>query len=79
MATELWVALLALIGTLSGSFGGIMVANKLVNYRIRELEKKVEKHNALVERVIVMEQDIKTAFHEIEETKSEITQLKKTV
>ena len=79
MATEVWVALLALIGTLSGSFGGIMVANKLVNYRIRELEKKVERHNELVERVIVMEQDMKTAFHEIEETKDEITRMKKTV
>lgn len=79
MTTEIWVAVLALIGTLTGSFGGIMIANKLVNFRLQELERKVEKHNKLVERIIILERDLKTAFREIEETKSDITNLQKTV
>ena len=33
------VALLSLLGTLGGAFGGIMVANRLVNYRLEQLEK----------------------------------------
>ena len=38
------VALISLLGTLVGSLGGIMVSTKLTNYRLEQLEKKVEKH-----------------------------------
>ncbi|MDL2235725.1 hypothetical protein LJC07_06195 [Christensenellaceae bacterium OttesenSCG-928-L17] len=60
------VAILALLGTLCGSWAGVRQANKLVNFRIDELEKKVEKHNNLVERTAVIERDIKTAFKKID-------------
>lgn len=59
MSTEVVVALLALAGTLVGSFTGIVVANKLVNYRLEQLEKKVEQHNKLKERVAVTENEIR--------------------
>ena len=49
------VAMLSLVGTLIGSFGGILAANKLTNYRIKKLEEKVEKHNQVVERVYRLE------------------------
>ena len=42
------VGLVSLIGTLTGTFGGILVSNKLTIYRIEQLEKKVEKHNLLL-------------------------------
>ena len=68
------VAVLSLIGTLIGTFGGILTANKLTNYRIEQLEKKVEKHNRVVERVYilekneaVMEEEIKVANHRIDD------------
>lgn len=54
--TEIIVAGFALVGTLVGSFGGILAANKLTNYRIEQLEKKVEKHNNVLERVYKLEQ-----------------------
>ena len=56
MDTEVICAILALVGTMGGSLGGILVSNKLSNYRIEQLEKKVEKHNNLVERVYRLEQ-----------------------
>lgn len=66
------VALLSLVGTLVGSFSGIMAANKLTNYRIEQLEKKVEKHNNVIERVYKLEkeeaihdEEIKVANHRI--------------
>ena len=31
---DIWVALIALCGTVIGSFSGIIVSNKLVNYRL---------------------------------------------
>lgn len=52
-------ALISLIGTLGGTFGGILVSSKLTNYRIEQLEKKVEKHNSIVERMYVAETEIK--------------------
>ena len=72
MSESIVVALLALLGTLGGTFGGILTANKLTNYRIEQLEKKVEKHNQVVERVYilekqeaVMEEEISVANHRI--------------
>lgn len=68
------VAILSLVGTLVGSFGGIVSANKLVTYRLQELEKKVEKHNKVIERVYKLEQheavvdeEIKVANHRIKD------------
>lgn len=58
MSEGIIVALLALIGTLSGSFLGVITANKLVNYRIEQLEIKVDKHNNLIERMYRCEEDI---------------------
>lgn len=74
MTEAIWVAVLALIGTLGGTFGGIMTANKLTNYRIEQLEKKVAEHNNLVSRLYavekheaVMEEEIKVANHRIDD------------
>jgi septal ring factor EnvC (AmiA/AmiB activator) len=72
LSNELVVALLALAGTLMGSFSGILVANKLVNYRLEQLEKKVEKHNNLVERIAMAENEIKIINHKIEDLNKEI-------
>lgn len=55
MPTDFWIAVLALLGTLIGSGGGILAANRLTNYRIKELEKRVEKHNNVVERMYKLE------------------------
>ena len=74
MGDTLIVAILSLVGTLAGTFGGIMTSNKLTGYRIDQLEKKVEKHNNLVEKVItledndrLLEEKIKVANHRIDD------------
>lgn len=59
--SEIIVALFSLIGTAMGTFGGI----RLTNYRIEQLEKKVDKHNNLVERTAVIENTIKVHNHRI--------------
>lgn len=56
MTDTVIVGVLSLVGTLGGSLLGIMAANKLTNYRIEQLEKKVEKHNSVIERVYKLEQ-----------------------
>lgn len=78
MNNDIIIALISLVGTLGGTFGGIMVSSKLLNYRIEQLEKKVEKHNNLIERVYrleqrdaVFEEEIKVANHRIEDLEKE--------
>lgn len=68
MSSEIVVALLSLVGTFFGTFSGI----KLMSYRIEQLEKKVEKHNSVVERqydiekiTAVLSEEIKVANHRI--------------
>ncbi len=56
MSETILVALFSLVGTLGGSLAGIVAANKLVMYRLQQLEDKVEKHNQVVDRVYKLEQ-----------------------
>lgn len=70
--TDILTALIAFSGTLVGSLGGILAANRLTVYRIEELEKKVSKHNNLVERMLCVESSVKSAHHRIDELREEI-------
>lgn len=65
MSEPVVVALLSLAGTLVGSFAGIMAANKLINYRLQQLEDKVNKHNNLIERTFKLEGRMEAAEREI--------------
>ena len=63
MTDTVIVAIISLLGTLLGSFGG----TQLVKYRIEQLVKKVEKHNSIVERTYILEEKVKVANHRIED------------
>lgn len=72
MPVEVTVAIIGLIGSAVGSFTGIAVNSRLTAYRIEQLEKKVEKHNTVVERTFkleesqaVMQEQIRVANHRI--------------
>ena len=69
MSQEIAVALLAFLGTCVGTLGGILTANKLTNYRIAQLEKKVEKHNSVVERTYRLEGAVAELQHEMRDIK----------
>jgi len=55
MTPEVIAAVVALVGSAIGSFSGIIINNKLVKYRLKQLEDKVEKHNNLIERMAIVE------------------------
>lgn len=69
MNNTIIVSIISLIGTLGGSLGGILVANKLTNYRVEQLEKKVEKHNGIVERTYKLEGQVMEIQHDIKDLK----------
>lgn len=68
MPDTIVVAALSLIGTLVGSFGG----TQLIKYRIEQLEKKVEKHNSVVERTYLLEEKVKVANHRIDDLERKV-------
>lgn len=72
MPPEIIVGLLSLGGTLVGTFAGIITSAKLTAYRIEQLEKKVDKHNNFAERIPVIENNLKSVWHNINEMKEEI-------
>lgn len=55
MTEGIVIALIGLFGSALGSLVGILVNSKLMSYRLEQLEKKVEKHNSLVERTYNLE------------------------
>ena len=77
MSEVVIVGLLSLIGTIVGTFGGIMAANKLTNYRIEQLEKKVERHNSVIDRVYKLEQADAVEEEEIKVINHRISDLEK--
>ncbi len=57
MTEGIWVALIGLLGSGLGSLAGVLASQKLTQYRIQELEKKVQAHNNLVTRTYQLEQE----------------------
>lgn len=70
MTSEILVALLGLIGTLSGSFLGVVAASKLTEFRLQQLEDKVSKHNSIVERTYILEGQMTECIHDIKDLKA---------
>jgi hypothetical protein len=65
MLAQIIVAILSFAGTAIGTLGGIIASAKLTNYRIQQLEKKVEEHNSFARRVPVIEEKIAVANNRI--------------
>ena len=72
MSEAVMVALIGLAGSGAGAFGGILVSSKLTQYRLEQLERKVEVHNGVIDRVYkleerteLQEEKIKVANHRI--------------
>lgn len=65
MTDAIIVALIGLGGSGLGSLCGVIVSSKLTTYRIEQLEKKVDKHNTVIERTFILEEQLKVANHRI--------------
>ena len=69
MSEAICVALLSLAGTAIGSVAGILTSQRLTEYRLKQLEQKVEKHNQLVERTCRLEGMTAALQRHVEELK----------
>jgi hypothetical protein len=69
LGLETVIDFLPTLGTVAGSAMGVIASSKVWQYRIQQLEKKVEKHNNLVERTYRLEGRMTEAEHEIHDLK----------
>lgn len=74
MTDAVITAIIGLGGSAIGTLGGILATAKLTNYRLEQLEKKVEAHNKLIDRTYKLEEEeklteekIKVINHRIED------------
>ena len=75
MSGEVVVALITLLGSAIGTIGGIFATNKMTAYRIEQLEKRVDKHNQVVERMYEVEKNISVISEEIKNVNHRIEEL----
>lgn len=71
MSETIIVALIAFAGTLAGSFLAQRKTTALIAYRLEQLERKVDKHNNVIERTYILEEKMKVANHRIDDLEKE--------
>lgn len=72
MNLELLTSIAGALGSFLATLTGIMLNSKLTGYRIEQLEKKVDKHNSVIDRVYnlekhsaVVDEELKVVNHRI--------------
>lgn len=71
---DIIIGVLAMVGTLGGAYLANKKSSALIAYRLEQLEKKVDKHNQVVERTYALEEKtglleerVKVANHRIDD------------
>ncbi len=67
MEATVLVAVLSLAGTLLGTLGGIYTSARLTNFRIAQLEKKVDELSGVTGRTTRMEEQLHSLFKRLEQ------------
>lgn len=70
MDNTIIVAVLGCVGTIIGSGLGVLASNKLTTFRLEQLEKKVDKHNGVMERTFRLEEQVREIASDIKELKA---------
>lgn len=70
MTPEVLNALISAIAVIVSGLISAIVSNKLMAYRIEQLEKKVDKHNSVIDRTYRLEAEVEVIENEIENLKN---------
>ena len=71
MSETIIVAIIGFFGAVIGSAAGVVASAKLTNYRLEQLEKKVQLHNNVVERMYELEKKEALLEQRVEDLHSE--------
>lgn len=70
MTPEVLHALISAIAVIVSGLISAIVSNKLMTYRIEQLEKKVDKHNTVIDRTYHLEAEVEVIENEINNLKN---------
>lgn len=70
MTPEVLNALISAVAVIISGLISAFVSNKLMTYRIEQLEKKVDKHNSVIDRTYHLEAEVEVIENEIDNLKS---------
>ena len=65
--TAIVTALIGMVGSAFGALVGVLANSKMINYRLEQLENRVQAHNNLIDRMYKVERD-----HELTEEKMKV-------
>ncbi len=71
MESTVIVAIISFLGTLIGTVGGMLATAKLTDYRLTQLEKKLENLSSAVAKISVMEEKQKSSDRRISKLERE--------
>ena len=69
MDSTIIVALIGLAGSAIGAFAGVVASAKLTNFRLQQLEEKVNRHNNMIERIYGLEGRMTEVEHDVQDLK----------
>lgn len=79
MDSTVLIALISGGCSLVGTFAGVVVSNNLIQYRLEQLEKKVQEHSELIVRTFKLEEQsalqsekMKVANHRIDDLEKQL-------
>lgn len=77
MKPEIIVAIITSASTLVAAIVSIIMNNRILGYKIDELKKVVEKHNQVVEKVALLQQETATQWKRIDELRNDVETIKR--
>lgn len=69
MKETVLAALISLVGTMAGAWLANRKSMALIAYRIEQLERRVEKHNRVIERTYELEKGLAVMKEELKEVR----------
>lgn len=69
MATDVLIALIAGASSVVGSSAGVMATSRLTNYRLEQLEKKVDDLAKRDDEITILKEQMKGVLEDVKEIK----------
>lgn len=79
MDATITIALITSASSLIVAVISVVMNNRILGYKVDELKKQVEKHNQVVEKVALLQQETSTQGKSIDELRKDVEELKKEV
>ena len=73
MSETIIIAIISLVGTVLGSLFGVLASQRLTEHRLKQLEAKQDKHNAVIERTYKLEGAVTELQHDVKFLKAKIS------